>query len=113
MCLVLITRMRRLKIIGLVLAGIFLTFLLANWVFPLPDRIEYSTIITDDKGEVVHAFLTGDQQWRMKTELGEISPLLRKTIVEKEDKYFYYHPGVNLLAMARAAVMSEPLRWTL
>src|SRR3984957_1854030 len=94
--------MRRLKIIGLVLAGIFLTFLLLNWVFPLPDRIEYSTIITDDKGEVVHAFLTRDQQWRMKTELGEISPLLRKTIVEKEDKYFYYHPGVNLLAMARA-----------
>jgi penicillin-binding protein 1C len=94
--------MRRLKIIGLVLAGIFLTFLLANWVFPLPDRIEYSTIITDDKGEVVHAFLTRDQQWRMKTELTEISPLLRKTIVEKEDKYFYYHPGVNLLAMVRA-----------
>src|ERR1700727_799406 len=94
--------MRRWKIIGLVLAGIFLTFLLANWVFPLPDRIEYSTIITDDKGEVVHAFLTSDQQWRMKTELGEISPVLRKTIVEKEDKYFYYHPGVNLLAMVRA-----------
>jgi penicillin-binding protein 1C len=94
--------MRRLKIIGLALVGMFLLFLLANWVFPLPDRVEYSTIITDDKGQVVHAFLTRDQQWRMKTELGEISPLLRKTIVEKEDKYFYYHPGVNLLAMARA-----------
>src|SRR5580698_11597673 len=94
--------MRRLKIIGLILAGIFLTFLLLNWVFPLPDRIEYSTIITDDKGEVVHAFLTRDQQWRMKTELGEISPLLRKTIVAKEDKYFYYHPGLNPLAMFRA-----------
>jgi penicillin-binding protein 1C len=94
--------MRRLKIIGLMVAGVFLLLLLLNWVFPLPDRIEYSTVITDDKGEVVHAFLTRDQQWRMKTELGEISPLLRKTIVEKEDKYFYYHPGVNLLAMARA-----------
>jgi penicillin-binding protein 1C len=94
--------MRRLKIIGLIVVGMFLLFLLLNWVFPLPDRVEYSTIITDDKGEVVHAFLTHDQQWRMKTELGEISPLLRKTIVEKEDKYFYYHPGVNLLAMARA-----------
>src|ERR1700722_5075581 len=82
--------------------GLFLLFVVLNWVFPLPDRIEYSTIVTDDKGEVIHAFLTSDQQWRMKTELGEISPLLRKTIVEKEDKYFYYHPGVNLLAMARA-----------
>src|SRR6201991_1523559 len=38
----------------------------------------------------------------MKTELTEISPLLRKTIIEKEDKYFYYHPGVNALALCRA-----------
>jgi penicillin-binding protein 1C len=83
-------------------AGAFLLFLLLNRVFPLPDRIEYSTIVTDNKGEVVHAFLTHDQQWRMKTDLTEISPLLRKTIIEKEDRYFYYHPGVNLLAMMRA-----------
>ncbi|HEY6899337.1 MAG TPA: penicillin-binding protein 1C [Puia sp.] len=82
----------------------FLLFLLLNWLFPLPDRVEYSTIVTDDKGEVVHAFLTRDQQWRMKTELGEISPLLRKTIVEKEDRYFYYHWGVNPFAMGRAFV---------
>jgi penicillin-binding protein 1C len=80
----------------------FLLFLLLNQIFPLPDRIEYSTIVTDNKGEVVHAFLTHDQQWRMKTDLTEISPLLRKTIIEKEDRYFYYHPGVNLLAMIRA-----------
>ncbi|HWK02695.1 MAG TPA: penicillin-binding protein 1C [Puia sp.] len=85
-----------------IVAGIFLFFLLLNRIFPLPDRIEYSTIVTDSKGEVIHAFLTQDQQWRMKTELSEISPLLRKTIVEKEDKYFYYHPGVNLFAMGRA-----------
>src|SRR5258708_330598 len=84
------------------LVGIFLFFLLLNWIFPLTDRIEYSTIVTDSKGEVIHAYLTRDQQWRMKTELSEISPLLRKTIVEKEDKYFYYHPGVNLFAMGRA-----------
>lgn len=84
-------------------SGLFLFFLL-NWIFPVPDKIEYSTIITDDKAEVIHAFLTKDQQWRMKTELDEISPLLRKTIVEKEDKYFYRHPGINAVAMARAFV---------
>ena len=94
--------MRWLKITGIIVGGAFLSFLLLNWIFPLPLRIEYSTIITDDRGEVIHAFLTHDQQWRMKTELGEISPLLRKTIVEKEDKYFYYHPGINPLAMIRA-----------
>src|SRR6201996_2660759 len=94
--------MRWLKITGMIIVGAFLSFLLLNWIFPLPDRIEYSTIITDEKGEVIHAFLTHDQQWRMKTELSEISPLLRKTIVEKEDKYFYYHWGINPLAMTRA-----------
>src|SRR5215813_10477148 len=93
---------RWLRFTGIVVAGLFLLFLLLNWVFPLPDKIEYSTIITDDKGEVIHAFLTHDQQWRMKTELSEISPLLRKTIVEKEDKYFYYHWGINPLALCRA-----------
>jgi penicillin-binding protein 1C len=82
--------------------GLFLLFLILNGFFPLPDRIEYSTIITDNKGEVIHAFLTRDQQWRMKTDLSEISPLLRKTIIEKEDKYFYVHPGVNPLAIMRA-----------
>ncbi|MBS1948426.1 MAG: penicillin-binding protein 1C [Bacteroidetes bacterium] len=77
-------------------------FFLLNWIFPLPDKIEYSTIITDNKSEVIHAFLTSDQQWRMKTELNEISPLLRKTIIAKEDKYFYYHPGINPLALVKA-----------
>ncbi|MEP6749695.1 MAG: penicillin-binding protein 1C, partial [Bacteroidota bacterium] len=82
----------------------FLLFFLLNWIFPVPSNIEYSTIITDSKGEVVHAFLTKDQQWRMKTELNEISPLLRKTIIAKEDKYFYQHPGINLLAMGKAFI---------
>ena len=57
---------------------IFLVFLLLNKSFPVSDNIEYSTIVTDNKGEVLHAYLTKDQQWRMKTELNEISPLLKK-----------------------------------
>ena len=76
-----------------------------NYLFPVTDKIdkiEYSTIITDDKGEMIHAFLTNDDKWRMKTSLEEISPLLRKTIIEKEDRFFYYHAGVNPFAMIRA-----------
>ena len=95
---------RWIKISAISIVGVVVLFFLLNWIFPLPDRVEYSTIVTDDKGEVVHAFLTRDQQWRMKTELSEISPLLRKTIVEKEDKYFYRHLGVNPFAMGRAFI---------
>jgi penicillin-binding protein 1C len=90
----------------IVSATSFLLFLLLNRLCPLPDEIHYSTIMLDSKGEVIHAFLTTDQKWRMKTELSEISPVLKKTLIYKEDKYFYHHPGINPLAMARAAVMN-------
>jgi penicillin-binding protein 1C len=90
------------KRLGIGIIGLFLLFLLLNWLLPLPDKIEYSTIATDNKGEVINAYLTSDQKWRMKTELDEISPLLRKTIIAKEDKYFYSHPGINPFAIARA-----------
>jgi penicillin-binding protein 1C len=96
------TILKWLKRLGITVTGLFLLFLLLNLVFPLRDKIEYSTIITDNKGQVVNAFLTSDQKWRMKTELSEISPLLKKTIIAKEDKYFYQHPGVNPVAVARA-----------
>ena len=88
--------------LGIGLLGLILLFFILNWIFPLPDKIEYSTIITDDKGEVVNAYLTKDQKWRMKTELDEISPLLQKTIIAKEDRHFYSHPGVNPFAVIRA-----------
>ncbi len=84
------------------LLGLVLLFFLLNWIFPLPDQVEYSKVITDNKGEIINAYLTSDQKWRMKTDLDEISPLLRKTIVAKEDKYFYSHPGVNPFAVTRA-----------
>ena len=94
--------LRFFKWLGIGFLALILLFFILNWIFPLPDKVEYSTIITDNKGEVVNAFLTKDQKWRMKTELNEISPLLRKTIIAKEDKHFYSHPGVNPFAVIRA-----------
>lgn len=83
-----------------------LLFIITSLLFPLPDKIGYSPIVTDDKGTVVHAYLTADQKWRMKTDLAEISPALQKAIIEKEDKWFYYHPGINPVAIARALVVN-------
>ncbi|MES2882459.1 MAG: penicillin-binding protein 1C, partial [Bacteroidota bacterium] len=88
-----------------IVALAFVAFLfILNILFPLPDKINYSTIITDADNQVVNAFLTTDEKWRMKTELHEISPLLRQTIIAKEDKYFYHHPGINFIAIAKAGV---------
>src|SRR4051812_27957551 len=94
--------LRLLKWAGMSILGLIIIFFLLNWIFPLPNKIEYSTIITDSKGDIVNAYLTSDQKWRMKTELDEISPLLQKTIIAKEDRHFYSHPGVNPFAVIRA-----------
>jgi penicillin-binding protein 1C len=91
-----------LKRLAVTFAALLLLFFLLNLIFPLPDKIEYSTIITDNKGGLINSYLTKDEKWRMKTELDEISPLLRKTIIAKEDKYFYSHPGINVIAIGRA-----------
>lgn len=73
-----------------------------NFCFPLPNEPTYSTIIKDATGEIVHVYLTPDDKCRLKTELPEISDLLKQTIINKEDKYFYYHLGVNPIAIIRA-----------
>ncbi|MEO8148673.1 MAG: penicillin-binding protein 1C [Bacteroidia bacterium] len=91
---------KRTAIAALVL---FLLFIILNWFFPLKLNIDYSTIVEDSKGNTLYAFLNKNDKWRMKTELSEISPVLRKAIIYKEDKYFYHHPGINPFAMVRAA----------
>ena len=87
----------------LVVAPIILFFIL-NIIFPLRINIQYSQLVMANDGSVLHAFLSNDDKWRMKTELNEITPLLKETIIEKEDKYFYYHPGINPVAVIRAFV---------
>ncbi len=87
--------------------GIFIALMIfLHLLFPLKVELSYSKTITDGSGEIIHAFLTPDEKWRMETSLPEISDLLKKTIIAKEDKYFYYHPGVNPGAILRAAAMN-------
>ncbi|MFC5410663.1 penicillin-binding protein 1C [Larkinella bovis] len=82
--------------------GVLVLFLGLTLAFPLKVRPRYSTVITAADGTVLHAFLSDDDKWRLATELAEITPVLRQTILQKEDRYFYYHPGFNPVAMARA-----------
>ncbi len=74
-----------------------------NLIFPLKTNVPYSTLITAADGTLVHAFLSQDDKWRMCVELHEITPMLRKAIIQKEDKYFYWHFGINPVAIAKAA----------
>ncbi len=85
-----------------IIIGILFVMVLLIFVFPPKVNISYSTIIEDSDGELIHAFLNDADKWRMYVELDEISPTLRRAIINKEDKYFEYHFGVNPLAIGRA-----------
>lgn len=82
-----------------ILLGLFLLDLL----FPPPTQVAYSTLVNAADGTTLHAFLNRDDKWRMYATLDDITPRLRQVILQKEDRWFYWHPGLNPAAMLRAA----------
>ncbi len=97
------TRRRRLIQISGGLLLVALLTLALDRLFPLPPTPQYSPLVLAADGTVLHAYLNPTQKWRMKTELPEITPALQTAIIEKEDRYFRYHFGVNPVAIAQAA----------
>ncbi|MDH3251166.1 MAG: penicillin-binding protein 1C [Ignavibacteria bacterium] len=81
----------------------FCAFLFLSLLFPLPPLKPYSTVVVDRHGEFIHAFLAPDDIWRIRTSPDEIPQKLKRVLLEKEDRYFYYHPGVNPISVVRAA----------
>ncbi len=97
---------RRKKIIAgicvFIITGIFL-FKVADWLYPLNlQRLTYSTVVLSSDGSIMSAFLSKDDKWRIQIRKEDIPLGLKKAFIYKEDKYFYYHPGINLIALARA-----------
>ncbi len=95
---------RHLKRLGIAFLGLFAIMLTLHFCFPLRVNMTYSTVVTDARGQMLHAFLAPDHKWRMYTETNEITADLEKAIIFKEDRWFYYHPGVNPVAIGRAAI---------
>jgi penicillin-binding protein 1C len=87
-----------LALLGLVLAAFVL-----DRLFPPPPPPPYSTLVTAADGSILHAFLSPDDKWRLRTEAADVPPALVRALLFKEDRWFRYHPGVNPLALVRAA----------
>ena len=108
---------------------IIILFMLANWRFPLPKARLHpptSRIVLDRNGEWLRAFLADDGMWRFSRQssvishqsqevFGKLDPsltdnrklitdnyLLHQAILTSEDRWFYYHYGINPVSIVTA-----------
>lgn len=76
----------------------------------LVNRANGSYAAIDRDGHLLRLSLTGDEQYRLWTPLAEIPEALQEATLNYEDRWFFRHPGVNPLALARAAWISLAVR---
>ncbi len=75
------------------------------WWFCLPDPLfdaSYSTVLLDRNEQLMGARLAKDGQWRFPGDELEVPETFEKAIVVFEDKRFFKHWGVDILAFGRA-----------
>jgi penicillin-binding protein 1C len=92
------------RVVGgaLVVALVLLAFLRLLPHAPLSARVSVSRAVYAHGGELLRLTLADDQQYRLWTPLGAISPLSTRSTLTYEDRWFYFHPGVNPISLGRA-----------
>src|SRR3569623_131006 len=54
-------------------------------------------------GQILRAFSAAGGAWRFPVKPEEVDPKFRRFLIAYEDQRFYYHPGIDPLAVVRAA----------
>ncbi|MGF1724367.1 penicillin-binding protein 1C [Photobacterium nomapromontoriensis] len=90
------------------LATLFVVALLAaalNVIYPLPPLYPDgpATVVTSANGQVLRAFADRQGVHRYQVTVKDVDPFYLQALLNYEDRWFYYHPGINPLAIVRAA----------
>src|SRR5881394_1115186 len=91
----------------------FLLFSALDAVFPFP--IEHlhraaAIVVFDRNAQPMRIVLPPDQKVRIPITLDELPPEFLRAVVASEDRWFFRHPGVNPIAVARAMWMNVRAR---
>lgn len=88
-------------------AGFLLLGAAALYIFiPRPallDGVSFSQAVYDRDGRLLRLTLSVDEKYRLYTHVASISPQLVEAALIHEDKFFFLHPGVNPVALAKGA----------
>lgn len=97
------------KLSVLFFAVCFFCFLVADQLFPLPlpsaDK-NFARVVVDEQGRPLRAFADSQGVWRYQTRVEDVSRVYIEALLAYEDRWFYYHPGVNPLALIRAFIQN-------
>lgn len=98
---------RRIITIALVLIAIVTLAVLRLWPHShFREQLPVSQQVLANDGSLLRLTLAPDEQYRVWTPLDDIAPVMVQAILLKEDRYFYWHPGVNPVSLLRAAMAS-------
>jgi penicillin-binding protein 1C len=67
------------------------------------EKYTYSSAVYDSRGKLLKIGLSLDDKYRLYVPFGEIPENLKHALTLYEDRWFYYHAGVNPLSIFRAA----------
>lgn len=90
----------------LVLLTVAALALLGDRLFPLPvpgRSAPFALLVTARDGTPLRAFPDKRYVWRNPITLEQVSPRYLQALIGYEDRAFWWHPGVNPLALLRAA----------
>ncbi|AZF14189.1 peptidoglycan glycosyltransferase PbpC [Pseudomonas sp. R3-18-08] len=71
------------------------------WPLPLPQD-DLARVVLAEDGTPLWRFADANGVWRYPVQTSEVSPYYLDALLTYEDRWFYRHPGVNPLALARA-----------
>ncbi|MCW8928622.1 MAG: penicillin-binding protein 1C [Gammaproteobacteria bacterium] len=87
---------------------IFLLFAVFDQLAPLPTPFsnnssdKFAKIIVAQDGTPMRAFADHKGVWRYPVSINDVSQRYIETLLAYEDRWFWFHPGINPLAMLRA-----------
>ena len=87
---------------GLLLAVAVLWLADRLWPLPLP-KDDLARVVLAEDGTPLWRFADANGVWRYPVQTDEVSPYYLEALLTYEDRWFYQHPGVNPLALGRAA----------
>src|SRR5712672_1104525 len=92
---------------SLLIVAVSLVTAAAAWIVslgppPLGEGLTFSTLVLDREGRLLRPFATPEGRWRLPARPGGVDPRYLDVLLAYEDKRFYAHHGVDLLALLRA-----------